>query len=106
MGYPEYILLVYYAISLGINLFRHGEQVRFTWRTWLANFTIPVVLAWGGFFSAFGAPQAIYITLWILVTGTAYLKQDDMEANKHNFYYSVLVVALLFGLWWWGGFFA
>jgi len=106
MGYPEYILLAFYVISLANTLRRHGQRLKMTWITIAIQFTIPALLIWGGFFSSFGVPQVIYTMMWALVTGYVIIEREKKLDAVHDFYSTVVVIALMMGLYWWGGFFA
>ena len=106
MGYPEYILVALYVWSLVRILRRHGEPMHFKWHAWVMCFVYPILLAWGGFFSSVGIPQVIYTIIWTLSMGSAYLNRGKTGEHKHNFYGSVIIVALMLGLYWWGGFFS
>tara|TARA_Y100000389_G_C17449992_1_gene514134 strand:+ start:628 stop:948 length:321 start_codon:yes stop_codon:yes gene_type:complete len=106
MGYPEYIVLAWYSISLGFILLRHGEPTQVNELTWLVNLAWPGLLAWGGFYSELGMPQVIYTILWALVTGSSYLNRGKRDHGEYNFYIAVPVMAAMIGLYWWGGFFA
>ncbi len=108
MGYPEIILLAWYAIFTTKVLLKHGTPARLGWGTVVGSVTTPLLLVWGGFFSAFGFPQAIWAFLYIFFGGVAYLNRGEYNKGEHtyNFYAHVPMTALIIGLYWWGGFFA
>ena len=106
MGYPEYILLESYSLTIGRHLLKHGEPMHIKWYGWGMCFVYPALLAWGGFFSSVGIPQVIYTMFWVLGTGALFLNRNKSLPNKYDFYGATIATALMLGLYWWGGFFS
>ena len=108
MGYPEIILLAWYAIALIQTLLKHGTPARLGLTTVIGTIGVPILLAWGGFFSTVGWPQVIWVFMYVFLGGAAYLNREEYSKGEHahNFYVAVPTLALIIGLYWWGGFFA
>jgi hypothetical protein len=111
MGYPEFIMIVLYIISLGGTLLKHGDPrpPQRLATVVFANALTLALLVWGGFFSTFGLAQAIYVFTQVLGGGVLYLTWGDEEFNKnrkYDFYSTLIAVTILLGLYWWGGFFS
>ena len=54
MGIPQIIFIVILAMSLGINLTRHGEKRDGEYNAWIALLATAIetgLLIWGGFFT-------------------------------------------------------
>ena len=47
MGYPEIILLAWYAIALIQTLLKHGTPARLGLTTVVGTIGVPILLAWG-----------------------------------------------------------
>lgn len=53
MGTPQIVMIVLYAISIGITMQKHGKPKEGTESLWLSLFAVGInvaILYWGGFF--------------------------------------------------------
>ena len=111
MGYPEFILIAIYLLTLVENLLKHGQARRADVRPWVSaigNLLVLLLLVWGGFFWTFGVPQGIYVLLTTLGRGMIYLRRNDEEfmSREYNFYNSTISLAIVMSILAWGGFFS
>jgi hypothetical protein len=105
MGYPQIILLAFYAVQLAYTMVYHGSEYRINPLFSIVSGALTLALLFmGGFFSVFAIPQIAYILFAIMTTGFAFINKG--KEVPINFYGTVITAALLLAWYWAGGFFA
>ncbi len=105
MGYPQIILLVFYAIQLMYTMVRHGGKYEINPLFATASGVLVAGLLFlGGFFDTFAIPQISYILFAIVNFGFSFINSG--KEVTINFYGTVITAALLLAWYWAGGFFS
>ena len=105
MGYPQIILLAFFAAQVMYTMFNHGKKYTIDpmWFTASALCSLSMLIL-GGFFDVWGAAQFVYVPLALASWGTGFIRSGQKEV--FNFYATVSVATCLLLLYWAGGFFS
>ncbi len=105
MGYPQIILLAFYAVQVIYAMFNDGKKYTIDpmWFTASSLFTLSLLIL-GGFFDVWGVAQLVYVPLATITWGTGFVKSG--QKVYFNFYGTVITGASLLLLYLAGGFFS
>lgn len=109
IGLPEAIVIGFYANATLRASFNHGKKSVPTILPVVNTLcTVPLALAFGGFFGEFGWPQFIYAGLYSLTVFAAInlIANGAGRWSKVDAPRVIAFTGALLGLYYWGGFFA